>query len=406
MACRPLPVGGALRLRISTEMRRIRAITVLVSFAMGSVPAFAGRAGAGNPLQVGAAPQNPSSTRTPAQPTTLTVQTTLVEVPVLVKTKDGQVVFALTANDFAISDNGVPQKIRLEEDTDRQPLALAVVLETGGAGARHIADYEALDTTMDALVGNVEHRLALISFDSQPHLLQGFTESVGDVSERLSRLNAGDAGAAILDGVAMAVDQLKAQPPRFRRAILLLSETRDQSSRTRLNDALRMISDANITMYSFGFSSTGAGVAREASKFSRPDEPGPAHGCFSRDGTDPVSMAEYQGHYSRQVLDCISELAPPLRLATMAWIAAAGGLRKNTAESIAGMTGGEFFHFHNAKDLKSGLVRLANDVPNAYVFSFRPSSPTPGLHALRIELKGRTGLVMRARTQYWVDGAE
>lgn len=342
-----------------------------------------------------AAPQN--------NPTTLTVQTTLVEVPVLVKTKSGQVVFALTADDFAISDDGVAQRIRIEQDTDRQPLALAVVVETGGAGAHHLVDYEALDAVLDALVGNVEHRVALIGFDSQAHLLQGFTHNTEDVSERLSRLNAGDVGAAVLDGVAKAVEQLKAQPLRFRRVILLLSETRDQSSTTTMNQALRMISDANITMYSFGFSSTGAAVAHEASKFERGGEPGPAHGCFSRDGTDPVSMAEYQGHYSKQVLDCISDLAPPLRLATMAWIAAAGGLRKNTAESIAGLTGGEYSHFHDAKDLKAGLVRLANDVPNAYVLSFRPSSPTPGLHALKVELKGRPGMVMHARTQYWVD---
>lgn len=331
------------------------------------------------------------------------VQTTLVEVPVLVKTKDGQVVFALTANDFVVTDDGVAQTIRLEQETDRQPLALAIVVETGGAGARHLADYAALDAVLDALVGNVEHRVALIGFDSAPHLVQGFTHNTADVSERLSRLNAGDVGAAVLDGVAKAVEQLKAQPPRFRRAILLLSETRDQSSQTKLNDALRMISDANITLYSFGFSSTGASVTREASKFERGDEPGPQHGCFSRDGTDPVSMAEYQGHYSKQVLDCISDLAPPLRLATMAWMAAAGGLRKNTAESMAGLTGGEFFHFHDMKDLKAGLVRMANDVPNYYVLSFRPSSVTPGLHALKVEIKDRPGLVERARSEYWID---
>ena len=381
-------------------MWRACAIAVLVFFAAAGGRAQQSRSGDA-PRQQRPDPQ--TAPPNPNQPTILTVRTTLVEVPVLVRTKSGQVVFALTADDFAISDDGVPQKIRLEQDTDRQPLALAVVVETGGAGARHLADYQALDAVLDALVGNVEHRVALIGFDSEPHLLQAFTHNTADVSERLSRLNPGNEGAAILDAVAKAVEQLKAQPPRFRRAILLLSETRDQSSRTTMNEALRMISDANITMYSFGFSSTGLAVEREASKFNRPDEPGPAHGCFSRDGTDPVGMAEYHGHYSKQVLDCISDLAPPLRFATMAWIAAAGGLRKNTAESIAGLTGGEFSHFHNAKDLKAGLVRMANDVPNAYVLSFRPSSLTPGLHALKVDLKNRPGLLIRARTQYWVD---
>jgi VWFA-related protein len=361
--------------------------------------------GTGHKSQAQTAPaaSQASTSQQPSNPTTLTVRTTLVEVPVLVKAKNGQVVFALTANDFVVTDDGVAQQIRLEEDTDRQPLALAVVVETGGAGARHLADYQALDAILDSLVGNVEHRVALIGFDSRAHLVQAFTHNTEDVAQRLSQLNPGDEGAAILDGIARAVDQLRAQPPQFRRAILLLSETRDQSSTTTLNEALRLISDANITMYSFGFSSTGAAVSREASKFDRRNEPGPQHGCFSRDGTDPVSMAEYQGHYSKQVLDCISDLAPPLRLATMAWIAAGQGLRKNTAESIAGLTGGEFFHFHDAKDLKAGLIRIANEVPNYYVLSFRPSAATPGLHALKVEMKDRPGLTMKARTEYWID---
>lgn len=354
---------------------------------------------AATPIQAnGSNPSQGNPDNSTTKPTTLTVQSTLVEVPVLVKTKGGQVVFALTADDFVVTDDGVRQAIRLEEDTDQQPLALAVVVETGGAGAQHVADYERLDANLDALIGNVEHRVALIGFDSRPHLLMAFTESTADVSGKLARLNPGDNGAAILDGIAKAVEQLRAQPARFRRAILLVSETRDGGSETTLNEALRMISDANITMYSFGFSSTGAAVSHEASKFNQ-DEPGPVHGCFGKEGVDP----EYDGHYSKQVLDCISQLAPPVRLATMAWIAASQGLKKNTAESIAGLTGGEFFHFHNAKDLRAGLVRLANDVPNAYVLSFRPSAATPGLHALKVEIKDRPGLVYRARSEYWVD---
>src|SRR6202041_1989154 len=83
----------------------------------------------------------------------------------------------------------------------------------------------------------------------------------------LSCLHEGDSGGAILDGVAFAVAQLRAQPARFRRAILLLSETIDHGSKTTLGEALRLISDTNTTMYSFGFSSTRSEVSHEASKY-------------------------------------------------------------------------------------------------------------------------------------------
>lgn len=329
---------------------------------------------------------------------TFTVGSTLVQVPVLVRTKHGGVVFELTAGDFLVTDNGVPQKATLDADTDSQPLALAIVVETGGAGAEHLADYGQLDSVLDALIGNVEHRVAVIAFDSTPHLIAPFSPGTIDAAHALATLDKGDNGAGILDGIAFAVAQLRLQPMRYRRAILLFSETVDQGSLTNLDEALRLISDTNTAMYSFSFSSTPAAVSHEASKFNS-DTPGPAHGCFSRQGADP----EYDGHYSKQVLDCISQLAPPLRLATMSFLAARGALRTKTAESIAQLAGGESFHFRNAKDLKAGLISLSNDLPNYYVLSFRPTAPTPGLHALHVEMKGHPQLVLDSRREYWIE---
>jgi VWFA-related protein len=344
---------------------------------------------------------NPSQ-ESQSRPPTLTVQSNLVEVPALVTTKKGEVVFGLTATDFALTDDGAPQRVRVEADTDSQPLALAIVVETGGVGASHRDEYQRLGAILDALVGAVPHRVAVIGFDSTPQLLVPFTSNTDEAARVLGDLPKGDPKAAILDALAFAVDELRAEPPQYRRAILLLSETIDQGSKTTLTEALRQISDTNTAMFSFAYSSTRAAAVHEVGKLNRPDEPGPAHGCFSREGAD----AEYKGHYSKQVLDCISDLAPPLRLATMAFVAARDGLRKNTAESIARLTGGDFVHFKNAKDLRAGLIAVSNDVPNAYVLSFRPTAPTPGLHALHVEVKGRPDLVVRARTEYWMEGSQ
>jgi VWFA-related protein len=329
------------------------------------------------------------------------VRSTLVMVPVLATAKGGDVVFGLTANDFLLTDNGVPQDISVEEDTDSQPLALAIVVEMGGVGAEHLVDYEALGSMLDALIGNVEHQVSVIGFDSTPHLILPFSSNTEDASHELARLSGGDPGAAILDAVGFAVEQLRSQPSRYRRTILLLSETIDQGSQTTVNDALRLVSDTNTTIYSFGFSSTRSAVSHEASKVSG-KEPGPARGCFSRAGAD----SEYEGHYSKQVLDCISQLAPPLRLVTMTFLTARNAMRTNTAESIAALTGGEFHRFHDAKDLKAGLFALSNDVPNYYVLSFRPTEATPGLHALHVVGRKRSQFHVKSRSQYWVDDAQ
>ena len=65
-------------------------------------------------------------------------------VPALVKTKKGDPVFTLTADSFVVTDDGVEQKVRLEEDSGSQPLALVIVVETGGDGARFLDDYRDL----------------------------------------------------------------------------------------------------------------------------------------------------------------------------------------------------------------------------------------------------------------------
>ncbi len=333
-------------------------------------------------------------------PPTLKVQTNVVLVPTLVKSKQGAVVFDLTAADFSLTDNGIPQQLTLDPDTDSEPLALAICVETGGAGAKHIEDYEHLDAIIGALIGGVEHRVAVIGFDSTPHLLVPFTPETAQATLKLSSLNKGGPGAAILDGVAFAVAQLRNQPSNYRRAILLFSETIDQGSNTSLGEALRLLGDTNTALYSFGFSSTKAALAHLApGTEGHPSEPGPPHGCFSREGAD----AEYDGHYSRQVLDCLTLLAPPLRLAQMAYLTARNGLRTNTAASLAELTGGEFFRFSNAKDLRQGLIAVSHDVLQYYVLSFRPTPPTPGPHSLHVEIRNRQQLTLQSRIGYWID---
>ena len=48
----------------------------------------------------------------------MTVRSMLVEVPILAKTKGGEAVFQLTADDFLLTENGVPLQIALDPDTD------------------------------------------------------------------------------------------------------------------------------------------------------------------------------------------------------------------------------------------------------------------------------------------------
>jgi VWFA-related protein len=359
-------------------------------------------------LMLLAAPTMFAQTQAPAQPapsseanpaSTITVRSSLVMVPALVKTKSGQIVFTLKADDFTVKDDGVPQKLQLEEDTDSQPLALVVVVQVGGDGIQYLDTYHDLGPLLDAIVGNVPHRVAIVDFDSEPELLHGFTSDTGKIVTELNRIESGDNGASILDAMSFATKLLRREPPQYRRAILLLSETLDQGSHISLSDALHALSDTNTSIYALGFPSTKTQIKDEAGKFNS-SEPGPEHGCFSRDPNAPPHTQESRGE---QNFDCLAELLPPLRLARMVEIATRNSLRKNVPETCARLSGGEYFSFKNAKSLQRDLFTISNDVPNRYVLTFRPESPHPGLHALTVELNNRPGFRIDSRTEYWVD---
>jgi VWFA-related protein len=351
--------------------------------------------------------QTNSQTNPPAA--SITVRSSLVVVPALVRTKSGQLVYTLKASDFILTDDGVEQPLHLEQDTGDQPLALVIVVQTGGYGAAHLDQYQNLGPMLENLVGNIDHKVAVVGFDSKPTLLHGFTPNLDFINRSLNILDPGDNQAAVLDAIAFAVDMLSKQPTTYRRAILLLSETTDQGSHTTLDDALRAISDTNTTIYSIGFHTTGSAVAHEGRKFGYEGQPaldpGPQHGCFSRDlGTDangkPIQPTESR---SSQDLNCAEELLPPLRLAHMAEIAARNALRHNISESVAHLTGGEYFKFKNVKTLDHDLFAIANHIPNRYVLSFHPQSPAPGFHSIVLKLRDYPQLSVDARNGYWVN---
>jgi len=385
----------------------------------------------------------------PVEPT-ITTNSTLVVVPTLVRSKAGEVIFTLKADDFTLTDDGVPQKLHLEEDTGGEPLALVVVIEadaaTRAAGWHPYTHtgppdrFHGVPAMVEAMVGAVPHRIAVVGFDTHPELELDFTSSfdeVADTIELFNQGNTGDHGAGILDSLVFAVDLLRNAPRGYRRAILLLSETNDRGSIATLEEALRAVTETNTAIYSVAFSTPFHEASEygkkqlptKAEEFFPKDEPGPPPtpaellagkilqgvlfgitlenttpqnpgGCLA---VDPAKERVVLADHLAKVYDCLAELAPPLALAKMAMIAATDTMRKNIPKSVARLTGGEYFQFNDGKTLERDLATLANHIPNRYILSFQPQSPHPGLHVVGLELKEYPQLKVTARSSYWAD---
>ena len=185
----------------------------------------------------------PAQQQPPAgdQSSVFTTQTTNVIVPALVRDAEGRLVYTLQAGDFVLTDDGVPQKLTLEHESGSEPLALVIVIELGGAGARQFEKDKRiappLAPMLPSIVGDVHHRVAVVTFDSQPKLIQEFTSDLDEAEATLRDLSAGcsrqnhyanctgpnpihdkpmgDNGAAILDSLEFAVNLLRAEPARL-----------------------------------------------------------------------------------------------------------------------------------------------------------------------------------------------
>jgi VWFA-related protein len=341
-------------------------------------------------IQIGA--QNSVQTSAPeGAPTTLHTTTTLVVVPALVQTPANELVFSLTADDFILTDNGVPQKVRLETDTARS-LSLVVLMQTGGAAQSQFKNYANLATMLAAELGGYPNKVSIVNFDSSVVAASPFTSDIAQWRDAIDHPDPGDSGAAIYDALDFALDLLKKQPTNTRRAILLISQQHDDGSKAHLKDIIRTVGETDTAVYSITFSAekadfkqafTGPPHLNKPLTVGNPPPTMVGSGTFTSEG--PERPEQYQAYFN---------LGAPLGLAL-------GAMRKNLSAEVANLSGGESSSFDNKVQLDEALGTLINRLRNSYILSFSPTSREPGLHMLQVRLAHYPDLLVTARTNYW-----
>ena len=288
--------------------------------------------------------------------------TNVVLVPTLVEKDHGQVIYGLKAGDFVLEDNGVPQKLRVEEDMDTAPVALVVAIQQGRMAGLEFSKIAKLGPLLQLFLGDGKSEAALVGFDSKPQLVRDFTRSTDDLTDDLQHFEPGDGGAAILDTAGYAVDLLQSQPREYRRVLLLISEQRDHGSRhVKPEKLVERIGLTDVLVLSLTFS--------------------PSKAEFLHDLKD---------NGDNRVMDPMSTL-----------LFAVQGMKKNVTKQIALMSGGEYATFTRDKAFEDRVTEVAQHARNRYLLSFHPSDLTPGLHTLRVHLAQDYGAHVVARANYW-----
>jgi Ca-activated chloride channel homolog len=149
------------------------------------------------------------------------VDVRLVNVFVNVTDPNGAPVGGLTQDDFALSEDGVPQKIAYFERETNMPLSLVLAIDTSGS-VRKDSDIErrAARDFLRALLRPVD-RLDLIDFNSSVREVVPFTNDMHRIEWGLDNLDYGPA-TALYDAVYLSSQLLGGRSGR--KALILISD--------------------------------------------------------------------------------------------------------------------------------------------------------------------------------------
>jgi Ca-activated chloride channel homolog len=302
-------------------------------------------AGAGASAQQAGSPQSPQSRPTPQRPDEAIddddverVETDLTNVLFTAVDKSRRFITSLKQEDIRVLEDGVEQKVfTFQRETDR-PLSLAILIDVSASQERTLPEEKsAAQRFVDTVIRQAKDEVAVLTFTGDATLEQGLTGSAARVRRAIDRVeftppsgyigggvlvgtppisgdNQARAGStAIWDAVwVTSREVLSESSDKTRRAIILLSDGVDTSSRLKLQEAVDSALKADAIIYAVGIGDS-----------------------FSFEGVDE------------------------------------GSLRK-----ISERTGGRAYFPRNEDDLRSAFAQIQEDLRSQYLMAYSPSNKT------------------------------
>ncbi len=187
----------------------------------------------------GAEPQDDSQT--------IRVQVRLVSLFVNVTDAHGAPVPDLAKENFALSEDGLPQTISVFEKDTNVPLSLVLAIDTSGSTRRDMgAEQHAGRDFAQALLTSKD-QLALFDFNSDVREVVPFTNSVKRIESGLGSLGHGPA-TAFYQAVYLAAQSLA--PRTGRKVLVVISDGGNTVKGTSYDEALAEAQRSDVIIYS------------------------------------------------------------------------------------------------------------------------------------------------------------
>lgn len=207
----------------------------------------------------------------------LKVSTDLTNILLTAVDKDKRFITTLKQSDLQVLENGVVQDVLMFERQTDLPLSLGILVDVSASEAETLPDEKAAAREfVQSVIRPTKDEVAVISFTGEATVEQGLTSRVLALEKAINnieivlpvedtsiisasgmpipiRADPRAGTTAIWDAIYSTSNEMLAHTPEHtRRAIILLTDGQDTSSRVRRDEAVDRALKDNVTIYSVG----------------------------------------------------------------------------------------------------------------------------------------------------------
>lgn len=197
------------------------------------------------------------------------VDVQLVELYTTVLDQDGRSVEGLVQDDFAVFEDGARQSIRRFETVADLPIHVGVLIDNSASMHDVLSDVRKAALSFFQRAITPRDRAAVITFNSFPNLAVELTNNRSALGSGLAGLVA-EGRTALYDSLMFGLYYFTGI--RGQRALLVLSDGKDESSRFDFEATLEYARRAGITVYTIGLRLNDSGARRKLTRLA--DETG------------------------------------------------------------------------------------------------------------------------------------
>jgi len=177
-----------------------------------------------------------------------TVDVHLIELPTTVLL-NGHPKTDLVETSFKVLDEGKPVKITKFEYVKNLPLSIGLAIDTSGSMQPRMSEAQKAGAQFFQKVLRAGDKAFLVSFDTQPQLIQKWSPRLSDMNAGLAKLRA-EESTALYDAIVFSLYNFLGV--KGQKALIVITDGQDTSSKFAFDQALEYARRAAVPIYGIG----------------------------------------------------------------------------------------------------------------------------------------------------------